>query len=89
MSLAQSQVDPFNPESFAQKEAVQNQAAASNAQGPTHKKDSHLHETSIRVDPPFTADGKAAIKAAEKALEEAKVDYEKKKAKETEEELKF
>jgi len=53
------------------------------------KSDGHLHETDMRVDPPLTDEGKKSIALAEKQLEEAKKDYDVKKAKAQEEELKF
>jgi hypothetical protein len=53
------------------------------------KFDGHLHETDMRVDPPLTDEGKKSIAAAEKALEESKTDYDKKKATAQEHELKF
>jgi len=45
------------------------------------KFDGHLHETDMRVDPPLTDEGKKSIALAEKQLEEAKKDYDVKKAK--------
>ena len=53
------------------------------------KFDGHLHETDMRVNPPLTDEGKKSISVAEKTLEEAKADYDKKKAGAQEMELKF
>lgn len=52
-------------------------------------KDAHLHETDMRVDPPLLDDGKKSIAEAEKSLEDAKEDYDKKKKKSEEKELAF
>jgi hypothetical protein len=49
----------------------------------------HLHATTIRVDPPLLDEGKKSIAAAEKELEECKVDYDKKHFKAQEKELAF
>lgn len=59
--------------------------SASLAQKPS----GHLHKTSIRVDPPLTTDGKKSIEEAEKALNEAKTDYDKLKEKAQDLEFKF
>lgn len=61
------------------------QKSASLAQKPS----GHLHKTSIRVDPPLTSDGKKSIEEAEKALNEAKTDYDKLKEKAQDLEFKF
>jgi len=37
----------------------------------------HLHTTSIRVDPPLTNEGKKSIEEAEKALDDARQEYDK------------
>lgn len=70
-------------EFFGDEEATQ--GPASFAQKPS----GHLHKTSIRVDPPLTADGKKSIKEAEKALEEAKREFDILKEKAQDLEFKF
>ena len=49
--------------------------------GLVQKDQGHLHKTSIRVDPPLTADGKKSIEEAEKVLDESKKEYDKLKNK--------
>ena len=100
-ALAQSENKADSPAALAQAQSkqqaqtnTQNQQQAQ-AQAELEKNKNknkfsgHLHETDMRVDPPLTDEGKKSIKEAEKVLEEAKVDYDKKKAKAQELELAF
>jgi len=53
------------------------------------KPSTHLHKTSIRVDPPLTTDGKKSITESEKQLDDATKDYDKLKDKAQDYEFKF
>lgn len=53
------------------------------------KPSGHLHKTSIRVDPPLTADGRKSIAEAQKALDDAKKEYDTLKDKAQDLEFKF
>jgi len=86
VSLAQSEKETVHASGIAQGQQMQ---AQSTAQTDASKVDHHLHETSIRVDPPFSESSKKSIAEAEKALEDAKTSYDKMKATATDEELKF
>lgn len=70
-----------------QEEAAEEPAPQSLAQA--GKPSGHLHKTSIRVDPPLTSDGKKSIEEADKALNDAKKDYDKLKEKAQDLEFKF
>lgn len=86
-ALAQALSPAALAQAQAQAQAQIQAQAQTQAQAGRH--DAHLHETEMRVDPPLTAEGKKSIAEAEHALEEAKADYDHKKAKAQELELAF
>jgi len=64
-----------NQDGGDEEEEEEDSLEAAGLQSLAQKSDAHLHKTSIRVDPPLTADGKKSISEAEKALDEAKKEY--------------
>jgi hypothetical protein len=81
-----SEADDEIDDQSAEQDETQSLAAF---QSFAQKDSGHLHKTSIRVDPPLTPDGKLSIKEAQKALEEASVEYGKLKEKAQDLEFKF